>query len=369
MRVDEALWDVTVGDTCGEWGRFRGKMDFVLMNPPYVRIHNLSDKPGSSYVTGMCDLYYAFFDYAQRMLAPGGALSAIAPSSWMTSAAGAAMRDDLRSRGVVRAVCDYGHLQVFAPCATTYTALVLIGTGRAATVDVWGHGADGSLGERETVGSASCWHGGLFLPGAPAGMDEMLATEPGSHGVCVRNGYATNLDRLFMSGSRRFSAYEIPVVKASRARRMFAVYPYGRDGSLASLDEIGAADPALADALEGEREALLARTQVDPARWWCYARTQGLADTWVDKVAVQSLVLPPTPPRTCDAPAGTGVFGGVYVTGMARAEVDEAVSSEEFFGYVRALRKYKSGGYYAYGGRDLGRFLSWWRAQRGAIRA
>lgn len=98
LAVPDDEWDVTVGDTCSAWRRFANKMDFVLMNPPYVRIHNLSSKPASPYVTGMCDLYYAFFDYAQRMLADGGMLSAISPSSWMTSKAGSMMRDDLRSR-------------------------------------------------------------------------------------------------------------------------------------------------------------------------------------------------------------------------------------------------------------------------------
>lgn len=364
VTVDEELWDITIGDTCVEWERFRGQMDFVLMNPPYVRIHNLSGKPQSPYVTGMCDLYYAFFDYAQRMLSPDGRLSLIAPSSWMTAKAGSAMRDDLRERGVIRAVCDYGHLQVFAPYATTYTALVLIGTDGTDRISVWGHDGNGNLTEATEVDVAACWHDGYFLPDAPHDMTDMLEAPLGQGGVAVRNGYATNLDRFFVSKGKRFSAYEIPVIKASRAEKMYAVYPYDTDGNLVPLEDIQATEADLAKAFEDERDALLARTQIETDKWWCYARTQGIADTYVDKVTVQSLVLPPTPPRTADAPSGTGVFGGIYVTGMTRGEVDEAVSSDEFFAYVRALRKYKSGGYYAYGGRDLERFLSWWLTHR-----
>lgn len=357
-------WDVACGDACGEWKRYEGRMGFVLMNPPYVRIHNLSEKPDSPYVEGMCDLYYAFFDYAQRCLAPGGLLSAIASSSWMTARAGRPMRDDLRTRGVLRAVCDYGHLQVFAPYAMTYTALTLIGTDMSDLISVWGHDGNGRLGEAREIPQGDAWHAGLLMPDAPEAMDDILSTEPGSGGVAVRNGYATNLDRLFMSKGSRFPAFEIPVVKASRAETMRAIYPYDGEGRPVPFDRIREEAPDLAKALEGEREALLARTQVAPSEWWCYARTQGIADTYADKVAVQSLVLPPTPPKTADAPAGTGVFGGIYVTGMGRDEVDEAVSSDEFLAYVRALRKYKSGGYYAYGGRDLGRFLSWRRTGR-----
>lgn len=356
-------WDVVCGDACGEWRRYEGRMGFVLMNPPYVRIHNLSEKPDSPYVEGMCDLYYAFFDYAQRCLAPGGLLSAIAPSSWMTARAGRPMRDDLRARGTLKAICDYGHLQVFAPYATTYTALTLISTDMSDIMSVWGHDGNGRLGEARELPQGDAWHAGLLMPDAPDAMDGILSTEPGSGGISVRNGYATNLDRLFMSKERRFpsSPFEIPVAKASRAEAMWAIYPYDETGRLVPIDRLRKESPGIARALEAEKMSLLARTQVDPDRWWCYARTQGIADTYVDKVTVQSLMRDGTPPRTMDAPAGTGVFGGIYVTGMRRDDVEAAVSSDEFRTYVKSLRKYKSGGYYAYGGKDLGRFLSWWR--------
>jgi adenine-specific DNA-methyltransferase len=363
VQVPAGAWDVIVGDACTEWARFRGKADFVLMNPPYVRIHNMASKPDSAYISGMCDLYYAFFDYAQRMLSESGKLCAIAPSSWMTSSAGAAMRDDLRSRGVIEAVCGYGHLQVFAPYATAYTALVLIGTRPSGKVAVWGHGDDGSLAGSTVRDAGSCWHAGLFMPDAPDVMDGILSALPADAGIAVRNGYATNLDGFFMSRKSRFGAYEIPVVKASRAEMMRAVYPYDASGELIPLDEIRLSCPDLAAALEGKREALEARSKVDPSRWWCYARTQGIADTYADKVAVQSLVRPPEPPRTLEAPAGTGVFAGIYVVGMGKDELDDAVSSAEFLSYVSALGKYKNGGYYAMGGRDLERFLAWWRTR------
>lgn len=362
--IPEGDWDVTVGDACAEWRQYEGRMDCVLMNPPYVRIHNLSSKPDSPYVTGMCDLYYAFFDYAQRVLSPHGVVSAIAPSSWMTSRAGGPMREDIRRRGVVRAICDYGHLQVFAPHATTYTSLVLIGTEEADAIRLWSHNDDGSLSEAKSVPSASCWHQGLFMPGAPPEMDAIMGMVPGAGGVSVRNGYATNLDGVFMSEESRFHMYEIPVVKASKARLMRAIYPYDGDGSLVPFADIEANEPSLARFLSDNRGRLLSRTQVAPERWWAYGRSQGIADTMTDKVAIQSLVVPRIPPRVAEAPAGTGVFGGIYVTDMGREELEEAVSSKEFFSYVMALRKYKSGGYYAFGGRDLERFLSWWRTSR-----
>ena len=337
-----------------------GTMDFVLGNPPYVRIHNLAEKPDSPYVEGMCDLFYPFFDIGQRLLANDGALCFIAPSSWFTARAGAPMRADLREREAVAAVCDFGHFQVFAPYATAYTAIVKLTRGGNERVKAFFPNAESGRIERSAdLPQNSCWVNGLFMPGVPPWMEEALhATGP----VRVRNGYATNLDRVFMSKTARFAGegIERPVVKASTCEERAMIYPYDRKGRLLPFEEIRSSCPAAAAALEADRSSLTARSQVPADTWWRFGRTQGIADTFADKVAMQSLVKPGQPVRTREAPTGCGVYGGVYVVGMERAKLDAAVNSPEFFAYAAALRKYKSGGYFSLGGKDIERFLNWW---------
>ena len=41
--IDDVKWDFVHGNTV-EIGEFDGKMDYVVGNPPYVRIHNLDEK-------------------------------------------------------------------------------------------------------------------------------------------------------------------------------------------------------------------------------------------------------------------------------------------------------------------------------------
>lgn len=375
-------WDVVTGDALIEWARYANAMGLVIMNPPYVRIHNLSQVPSSPYVTGMCDLYYAFFDIAQRMLAPGGRLVAIAPSSWFTAKAGVPMRDDLRRRRVIGAVCDYGHLQVFAPHATTYTALVRIGTAPSDVIGRHAHDGDGRLARGGTgavmppegIAQDDCWVSGMFVPEGGGILDAVLSGDGGDgagapKAPVVRNGYATLLDRFFMRDDAcEFGIADvpaangllIPVIKASTTERRVAFFPYDETGTLLGLSEVLLGSKAIGRELFDNRKALESRSRILLGQWYGYGRTQGIRDTFVDKVAVQSLMRPGTPPRTAEAPAGTGVYGGIYVTGMGKAELDDAVSSDEFRSYVMALRKYKSGGYYAYGGKDLERFLGWW---------
>ena len=352
------------GNAFGLFAADEGTMDFVLGNPPYVRIHNLGEKPVSPYVEGMCDLFYPFFDIGQRLLAAKGSLCFIAPSSWFTARAGSAMRADLRERKAVAAICDFGHRQVFAPYAATYTAIVKLTRGQNDTVAALFPDAEtGRIVRGADLPQDACWVNGLFMPGAPPWMGDALAA---MGPVRVRNGYATNLDRVFMSQFARFGGESVErrVVKASTCEEHAMIYPYDQSGRLLPIEEMRSSSPAAAAVLKAEREALSARSQVPQDTWWRFGRTQGIADTFADKVALQSLVKPGQPVRTREAPVGCGVYGGVYVLGMEKADLDEAVNSPEFFAYAAALRKYKSGGYYSLGGKDIERFLNWW-AKRG----
>ncbi|MEJ3568453.1 Eco57I restriction-modification methylase domain-containing protein [Ureaplasma parvum] len=62
-------------------------MDFVIGNPPYVRIHNLIKEPNliKNYLfsnKGMTDLYIIFYEIGIKMLNKNGILCYITPSSF-----------------------------------------------------------------------------------------------------------------------------------------------------------------------------------------------------------------------------------------------------------------------------------------------
>ena len=71
--------DVICSDTL-DVHKFDGKMDFVLGNPPYVRVHNLGDsynkiKEHKFAEGGMTDLYITFYEVGLNMLNKNGVLS------------------------------------------------------------------------------------------------------------------------------------------------------------------------------------------------------------------------------------------------------------------------------------------------------
>lgn len=375
ILLDANRLNVFTGDAFETTLPFYHSFDYVIGNPPYVRIHNLDEKPDSPYIEGMCDLYLAFYDLGQRLLNEQGRLAFIAPSSWMTSRAGKAMRQDLMRTGRLASVLDFKHYQVFGN-ATAYTAVSVLDAQGADEVAIFSFDEQSkTCFKTGTRDARECWIEGCFYADADKELADILGFDEEAldedvkehiRSIEVRNGYATMRDATFISKEARFpgSSIEIPVVKASTSKHMFALYPHGKDGALIPLVDIRATSSAAYDVLCDDKDALLARNKVDAAKWWGYGRTQGIADTYKDKVSVQSTVHPEKPCHTCDAHAGTGVFGGLYVLGMDKDELDNAVADAAFWGYVQSLAKYKSGGYYAFGGKDLQRYLRWWSARR-----
>ena len=64
--IEDLEWDLKCGDTLRNEDFF-SKMDFVVGNPPYVRIHNLNDnyefiKKSKFNKNGMTDLFILFYD-------------------------------------------------------------------------------------------------------------------------------------------------------------------------------------------------------------------------------------------------------------------------------------------------------------------
>ena len=83
-------WNITNTDALTNT-RYLASMDYVVGNPPYVRVHNISTdakflKTNYSFMReGMSDLYLAFFELGLYMLKDTGILGYVTPISYFNS--------------------------------------------------------------------------------------------------------------------------------------------------------------------------------------------------------------------------------------------------------------------------------------------
>jgi len=108
---------------------FSEKFDFIIGNPPYVRIQNLNGRKEQlqkSFITassGSIDLYFCFFEQALKLLKENGKISFITPNSHFHSAAGKNLRNLMLPH--LTKIINFDHFQVFKD-ATTYTAITFL---------------------------------------------------------------------------------------------------------------------------------------------------------------------------------------------------------------------------------------------------
>ena len=143
------IWDVRHGNAL-EIDVYDGKMDYVVGNPPYVRVHNIKGVDDELYESivsldfckkGSTDLYLAFYDIGFRMLSDMGTLCYISPSGWQKGPAGKAMRQYVKERRNLLSVFDFGKADIFEG-KSAYTSVFKFRKDGGASTIYYDNGTD-----------------------------------------------------------------------------------------------------------------------------------------------------------------------------------------------------------------------------------
>ncbi|MGQ0812592.1 MAG: Eco57I restriction-modification methylase domain-containing protein [Nitrospiraceae bacterium] len=106
--------------------------DFVIGNPPYVRLEDIPEEMASVYrkayptMRGRADLYVAFFEAALRQLRTGGVCAFICADRWMRNQYGAELRQLITSAYSVQVLLSMHNVNAFDDEVDAYPAITVI---------------------------------------------------------------------------------------------------------------------------------------------------------------------------------------------------------------------------------------------------
>lgn len=364
--LNEVVFDIMNEDALTVT-KYNERMDFVVGNPPYVRVHNLDNsysavKSFSFASSGMTDLYIVFFEIGLRMLHPGGTMSYITPSSWLNSLAGSNLRKHILRHKCLRSLIDLGHYQAFD--ATTYTLISTIVKGTAFdTVSYYIFNPDnyGKL-KIDDLTPAEMSIGQYFYISDKQTLSTLreIRYDLVPRYTTVKNGFATLADNVFIGDVLPFDDFVIPVIKASTGKWRQAFYPYDTKGTPISKDKLFA-NKEVETYLMAHRGELVKRdSETSNPGWFYYGRTQALKDVSRDKLAINAIVKDVESIKLNFVPEGSGVYSGLYVlTAVKKDLIEKIIKNEQFIHYIASLKKYKSGGYYTFNSKDLEMYLNY----------
>lgn len=364
--IEEVKWDV-LNTNALSVVKFNTMMDFVIGNPPYVRVHNLEDdyeevKSFSFAQDGMTDLYLVFYELGLQMLNKRGKLCYITPSSWLSSLAGTNMRKYIMSYKNLVGLIDLGHYQAFEGI-TTYTMIALfdlqhIGnqieyytyseeTHKKVYIDSFSY-------EEMLIGNNF-----YVAPRKDLSILKKIKTTPTHRFVEVKNGFATLADKIFIKDVP-FQVLTIPILKASTGKWEQGFFPYDTKGKPLPKSEIFS-HPEVAEYLRQNKAGLLKKyTEEQKPDWYLYGRTQALKDVYLKKYSINSIIKQVSTIKLINVPAGSGIYSGLYILTEVPFDIlENTIKSEEFINYLAMLKRYKSGGYYTYTSKDLEQYLNY----------
>ncbi|MDO4879086.1 MAG: Eco57I restriction-modification methylase domain-containing protein [Neisseria sp.] len=385
-------WRVCRQNTLDVYRQYAGRFDWILGNPPYIRLHNLDEavrerlKREFRFTVGTTDMYLAFFEMAFLMLSDVGKLGFITPNSFLHNTSYRAFRRFLQQQGKLAALYDLKSHKVFDGYSA-YTAISVFDQAHAQPDFVYKELVSGGFCELNRICFDSLdnkkW---VFSSEENSRFLAQMRERPHStmrDFFHVQYGFATLRDKIFIANAKcmgkglcEFNGETVeaavlrPIVKGSRYQGrpedMEAVlFPYhlvnGRYTAYGET-ELRQRFPLAYAYLLKHREELQKRDSDKHAQWFEFGRSQGLQTSHREKIVVSTLV------NGCvqffRLPANVLVYSGIFITQKTPQSdwriAEQALASPEFLQYARLTGKDMSGGYKALSGNQIKQFAVSW---------
>jgi adenine-specific DNA-methyltransferase len=128
--TEKINWSIFNENTLNFYKGYNGFFDFIVGNPPYIRIHNLNNetreliKKEFKFSEGTIDIYLSFFEMGFKMLKKDGLLGFITPNSFLHNSSYQLFRDYLKKEKKLKTLIDFKANKVFKGYST-YTAITI----------------------------------------------------------------------------------------------------------------------------------------------------------------------------------------------------------------------------------------------------
>ncbi len=376
------FWRILESDAMDAWTQDEETFDWVVGNPPYVRIQNLEAERRNriygaewKYFRGASDLYIVFYELGLKLLKDRGNLLFISPSGWIRNEAGAKMRNDVDTNHGIVSLWDFRDHQVFHG-VSTYTCIAHIRKG----------GYDGDV-------RAYQWNGNSFTTSCKLIKSGVRWAIVGQHAQQARMtesvrlgdiadihvGIQTLADKVFILPAVKWESDSVTVelngmphslekgavrriLKASVLREgqdkveRVIIYPYDPSGKLMDEEEFIDRFPRAYSWLSENKDRLLARDKgtFPEAKWYGYGREVGIRSALGRKILTSGMN--PVPNfQICNDP-DILFYSGYCIkprNGVDLEALKDALNTPEMDQHIRSFAQPFRGGWFSYAKRYI----------------
>lgn len=369
-------WNIKNANTLFEYKNYENSFDFVVGNPPYIRIHNLDEKSrrvlkeNFVFSQGTIDIYISFFEIGFELLKKDGILGYISPNSYLHNSSYLSFRKFLKEKKAVVSLTDFKANKIFEGFST-YTAISIISFSNKKESFVYKELVNGKIEEVNKIEYKNIndedWSFAhkedmFFLDSLYSNSSVKL-----SDYFDIQYGFATLRDSVFIGEVCEEKKSQVlfndkwiekdllhKIVKVStykgQEENRFIVFPYKKIQNrfvVISEEEMRECYPKTYSYLLLHKKTLLTRDRDKNSLWYEFGRSQAIQSIHKEKTVISTLMKDKITYHRLDEK--TFVYSGIFITPKTEESkwslLHSVLSSEDFLRYIRLTGKDFSGGY------------------------
>ncbi len=372
-------WNILNENTLHIFKNHLSFFDYIVGNPPYIRIHNLDLdtrsilKENFQFSEGTIDIYLSFFEMGFQMIKPKGFIGYITPNSYLHNSSYTKFREYLKDKKAVNTLIDFKANKIFKGFST-YTAISIIENSNTKDSFTYKELIDGEMTKINDVLYAELnmkdWS---FTDKAN---EDFLRNLYGDKNTFINElfnvqyGFATLRDKIFIGSIQEVdnkddlvlfndhlmeSVLLKTVIKGSKHKgeidhNQKIIFPYKKIlGKYIVIpeDEMKSSYPNCYDYFLKNDDELRARDLDKGALWYEFGRSQGVQSIHNEKIVLSTLVNDKI--NYHRVPNDVLMYSGIFIVRKEQnidwSIIEDVLNSDEFFQFIRLTGKDFSGGY------------------------
>jgi adenine-specific DNA-methyltransferase len=381
-------WNIHHQNTLDFYQNYHNFFDFIVGNPPYIRIHNLDLKTREllkqnfMFSEGTIDIYLSFFEMGFKMLKNDGFLGFITPNSYLHNTSYKLFRAYLKNQKIVKTLIDFKANKLFKGFST-YTAITIINKNDGKDCFEYKELIDDKILTVNQIKfddlNKNDWS---FANDEDSNFILNLQKDRNSSikdFFDVQYGFATLRDSIYISKSKNYDDCYVyfndflvekdilkQVIKGSRFKGIVKedeqiLFPYEFENNRYRVipeDKLQANFPKAYSYLLANREELEKRDIDKGALWYEFGRSQGVQSIHHEKIVLSTLVNGQI--NYYKLPKNVLMYSGLFIIKNKEYSdwsiIEETLKSEEFYRYIRITGKDFSGGYKSISSKQIKEF-------------
>ncbi len=377
LITHDVKWKIFNENTLKFYSKYLKFFDFIVGNPPYIRIHNLDLetkdvlKKEFMFSEGTIDIYLSFFEMGFKMLNDNGYLGYITPNSYLHNSSYDLFRNYLKRERIVKTLIDFKANKIFKGFST-YTAITIIEKNNVEDYFIYKELVNNKIeyvnkisfdGLNKKDWSFSDIENEKFLMNLGKNKNSSVKDF-----FDVQYGFATLRDKIYISKTKPYNDDFVcfndclieksilrKVIKGSRFKGTFdenelILFPYeliNQRYKVISEEKLEEDYPKAYKYLLNNKEELKCRDMDKGSVWYEFGRSQGIQSIHKEKIVLSTLINGNI--EYYKIPDDVLMYSGLFIVKNKSYSdwsiIEDTLKSEDFYKYIRLTGKDFSGGY------------------------